>query len=76
MLGRDHGLAIGLFLSLLAVAIVATMIAVRASALPDSASGKMLAVFDPRLDEPAMFAAGQGRGGCRCGGPGYRPFGS
>jgi hypothetical protein len=57
MLGRDHRLAIGLFLSLLAAALVATMIAVRASASPDSASGKMLAVFDPRLDEQAMFAA-------------------
>jgi hypothetical protein len=57
MQGPDHRLAIGLFLALLVAALIATMVAVRASALPDSASGKMLAVFDPRLDEQAMFAA-------------------
>src|SRR5262245_10657184 len=57
MLARDHRLALGLFLSLLAAGLVGMLIAVRASALPDSASGKMLAVFDPRLDEPAVFAA-------------------
>jgi len=57
MLARDHRLAIALFLSLLAAGLVGMLIAIRASALPDSASGKMLAVFDPRLDEPAIFAA-------------------
>jgi hypothetical protein len=57
VLAREHRLALGLFLSLLLAALVATVIAVRASALPDEASGKMLAVFDPRLDEQAMFAA-------------------
>jgi len=56
MLARDHRLAIALFLSLLAAGLVGMLIAIRASALPDSASGKMLAVFDPRLDEPAIFA--------------------
>jgi len=57
VLAREHRLALGLFLSLLLAALVATVIAVRASALPDEASGKMLAVFDPRLDEQGMFAA-------------------
>ena len=53
----EHRLALGLFLSLLAAALLAMGVAVRASALPNQASGKMLAVFDPRLDEQAMFAA-------------------
>ena len=57
MLAREHRLAVQLFLSLLAAALLVAMIAVRASALPDGASGKMLAVFDPRLEEQAMFAA-------------------
>ena len=75
MLGQDHRLAIGLFLSLLAVAIVATMIAVRASALPTRRRARcwrcsILGSMSRRCSR--LVRAGGGR----CGGPGYRPFGS
>ena len=53
----EHRLALGLFLLVLLLTVAGFAVAIRASELPDQASGKMLAVFDPRLGEAQMFDA-------------------
>ena len=54
VLAREHRLALGLFLSLLLAALVATVIAVRASALPDEAFGVAVAMWRGHLaDAPS-----------------------
>lgn len=52
-----HRLALGLAAFVVAAALLAGMIAIRAAALPPEASGSMLAVFQPGAAEDAMFAA-------------------
>ena len=52
-----HRLALGLFVSILTVWLVAMAVVMRHAALPPEASGTMLAVFEPGKSEDAIFAS-------------------
>ena len=60
---NGHRLAAYLGLGTLVVFALAMALTLRAAALPDRASGKMLAVFSARFDEDRAFAAIVAAGG-------------
>ena len=52
-----HRLALGFFVSILTIWLVAMAVLMRQSALPPEASGPMLAVFEPGTPQDDIFAA-------------------
>ena len=52
-----HRLALGFFVSVLTIWLVAMAVLMRQSALPREASGPMLAVFEPGTPQDEIFAA-------------------
>jgi hypothetical protein len=52
-----HRFAITLFLSVIAIWLIAMFALMRASALPDDASGQMLVVFEPSTPKETAFAS-------------------
>ena len=52
-----HRLALGLFVSVLSIWLVAMAVIMRQSALPPEATGTMLAVFDPAVPGDDIFAS-------------------
>ena len=56
MPGLGHRLALWLALAVVVASLAAMAVAMRAAALPDEASGTMLAVFEPGTGEDQIFA--------------------
>lgn len=57
MLAHPHRLALGLFAGVIALWLVAMFVVMRDAALPASANGPMLVVFDPGTAADDAFAA-------------------